>query len=139
MANEQIDNDADLRELENMAANLEQENAAPQDETAQETISPELQAYGVARMVCELAARGASLRWSCLTYGDEVKHNGAQVLVPLMLKYDIQSEFMARWSEEFAAGAFFAGVIFTSYQKVKMHEAAEKAKQAEQEAQEVNA
>jgi hypothetical protein len=128
--------DGDLKELERMAANLEREENAPNEEeqaqAEKETVNAEMQAYGVARMACEMAARGASMRWECLSYTDKVKDEGAQVLVPVFLKYGLQNEFMSKWAEEFAAGAFFAGVIFTSYQKVQ----AEKAKkEAEKEAE----
>ena len=121
---DQADNGADLRELQNMAEGLE-DKAAPQGEAEAEqpSVSPELQAYGMARMICEVAARGAQMRWACLSYGDEVKEQGAQVLTPVFLKYNVQNEFMAKYAEEFAAGAFFAGVIFTSYQKIKQDEA----------------
>ena len=135
MTEQAIEDGADLRELENMAASLEAEQAPPpppEDDTAQASISPEMQAYGMARMICEVAAKGAQIRWNCLTYSDDIKDQGAQVLVPLFLKYDIQNEFLAKYAEEFAAGAFFAGIIYTSYAKVKAHEAEQAKKTAKE-------
>lgn len=131
--------DGDLKELERMAANLERDentpNAEEEAQAEKETINAEMQAYGMARTACEMLARGASLRWECLTYTDGVKDEGARVLVPVMLKYGMQNEFLSKWAEEFAAGAFFAGVIFTSYQKVQ----AVKAQKAAEEAAAANA
>lgn len=134
--NQQFEDDgADLRELERMAAGLEQDSAINEEEAGGEGVSPEMQAYGLARVICEMAAKGANLRWSYLEYTDSVKDQGAQVLVPVMLKYDMQSEFFDTWKEELAAGAFFAGLIYTSYAKIKAHEAEEKArKDAEEKA-----
>lgn len=133
MADQAEDDGADLRELQGMAAELEAENAIPAAEDEQPSVSPEMQAYGLARAICELAAKGASMRWDCLSYNDTVKDQGAQVLAPVFLKYDIQSEFLAQWSEEIAAGAFFAGVIFTSYQKIEAEKEEKRKKEAEKE------
>lgn len=124
--------DASLNELESQAAALESE--APNIEGAEnEGVNHDLAAYGMARMICEVLARGASMRWACLSYDDNVKHQGAEVLKPIVLKYDLQSEFMSKYAEEFAAGAFFAGVIFTSYQKVQADKVAKEKAAAEKE------
>lgn len=133
-----IDNDQlELNELQSMANGLEQEQQPPPNDGQQQTVNPELQAYGMARAFLEIAARGAQMRWPCLSYNDDVKNEGAAVLVPVIIKYNVQNEFFAKYQEEFAAGAFFAGVIFTSYQKVKAYEAEQKARaQAEQAARE---
>lgn len=127
--------DQELNEINNMADTIEQAQTIPPPEGEKPEpppVSPEMQAYGMARMICELAAKGAQMRWECLSYNDEIKNQGAQVLVPVLLKYDMQNEFFAKYAEEFAAGAFFAGVIYTSYMKVQAHKAEQAAKNAKE-------
>lgn len=136
------DKDQDLREIEGMSAAIDAEQAPQQPESEQAAkpeVSPEMQAYGMARMICELAAKGAQMRYDCLNYNDDIKHQGATVLVPVLLKYDLQNEFLAKYAEEFAAGAFFAGIIYTSYMKVQAKKAEEAAKKAQEVKETTNA
>ena len=52
------------------------------------------------------------------------------MLAPVLLKYDVKNEFLAKYEVEFAAGSFFAGVIYTSYTKVKADQAEKEAARA---------
>ncbi len=123
--------DAELRELEGAANTLEAE-AAPQTqpEDQQQTANDEQQAYVMAGTICALLAKGATMRWPYLQYPDDTIKQGAAVLAPVLVKYDMQSEFLDKWKEEISAAVFFGTLIASSYSTIKAHEAEEKAAKA---------
>ena len=87
------------------------------------------QAVGIASIAVQIAASAAVTAYPCLSFDDALKGQAVSVLVPVLVKYDVSSAFMERWKEEFAAGAFFAGVIFSAYQTIQ----ADKKKREEKE------
>lgn len=121
-----VGNEAEAQSIMRMVAEGESneqqhESAQPEADTAQ--------AVGIASIMVQLLARGAVIAYPCLSFDDAVKGEAVNVLVPVLTKYNVSSEFLDRWKEEFAAGMFFAGVIFGSYQTVQ----ADKRKREEKE------
>lgn len=107
----------------------EQETADQQERQDQQPEQDNSQAIGIASIIVSLSANAAVIAYPCLSFDDAVKGQAVGVLVPVLMKYDVGSAFLERWKEEFAAGAFFAGVIFSAYQTVQ----ADKRKREEKE------
>lgn len=79
-----------------------------------------------ALMVAAFALKGVVAAveavYPCLDgfYTPEIQEQGALKLVPLMQKYNMQSEFLERWQVELEAGMFFGGMVFAGYKLVQM-------------------
>lgn len=113
-----------------MAANVTPEQVQAEEQQQEQAQASELQALGLAQMGVELVAGLVGRRWPVLVYSPEQKTTAAAVLVPVLVKYDLSPAWLDKYKEEFAAGAFFAGLVIESVRKVREAEAAaaEKAK-----------
>lgn len=88
----------------------------------------QVQARGTAQLLMMLGTKVAARRWPGITFDQDETHQGVDVLAPVLIKYDLGSALFDRWKEEFAAGAFFAGLITA---KVEQYEAAQRKRQEE--------
>ncbi len=72
----------------------------------------------------EMLTAGVSSLWPVLKFSPETVATGAKKLAPVMVKYNMNNTFFAKWDAEISAGLFFGGVIWKCVQVVR----AEKAK-----------
>lgn len=94
-------------------------------------VSPEM-ALTEATLVCNLMADGVHAIYPVLEYGPETRQTAIQKLAPVLVKYNLGSDFLSRWQVEIDAGVFFATLIYQSYAKVKAAKAEEeKAREAQ--------
>lgn len=102
---------------------LEAAQEAAQAASAAEDEAGQAAALAVAEKGVNLVADLVEFKYDCLKYGPETRAEGAAKIAPLLVKYGlgggILAEYLERWKEEIAAGMFFGGVIFASYQAVK--------------------
>lgn len=110
---------------------LEAAQEAAQGMQEAETEAEQATALAVSEKAVNFIADLAEYRYDCLKYGQEVRKEGAEKIAPLLVKYGLSggilAEYLERWKEEIAAGMFFGGVIFASYQAVKADKAAKAA------------
>jgi hypothetical protein len=72
----------------------------------------------------DMLTAGVSSLWPVLKFSPETVAQAAKKLAPVMVKYNMNNTFFAKWDAEISAGMFFGGVIWKCVQVVR----AEKAK-----------
>jgi hypothetical protein len=104
--------------------------AGASTEQAEKAATDDAGALMVASFAVKGIVKAVEAVYPCLDgiYTQEIQEEGALKLVPLMVKYDLKSEFLAKWEAELEAGMFFGGMIFAGYKMVQMDKAAQAAK-----------
>jgi hypothetical protein len=69
-----------------------------------------LEALGVAAVLLEVGAQISARVWPELTFTGDEKRQGAEVLGPVLAKYDVGSAFLDAYKEELALAAFAFGL-----------------------------
>jgi len=118
---EQIQAEKSLESIVNQAETIDNATGQPVNDAAAADpgIQVDAASLGISQMLVGLMATGAEMAYPCLRFDDDTKGQGAAVLAPVLAKHNLESAFFEKWKEEFAAGAFFSGIIFSSYVKVQ--------------------
>lgn len=119
---EQAADENSLLSIVNQAESVN-ETQAPGSATAAQSEPvkppPDPGSVAISAMAVGVMARGAEMFYPCLSFDNGTKQHGVEVLAPVLAKHNLKSEFFKKWEEEFAAGAFFGGLIFQSYVKIQ--------------------
>jgi len=76
-------------------------------------------AMGLASMVVNVIGAGVAKRWPATAYTEQEKESFAIVLAPLLMKWGINSAWLARWREELTALGVLAQLGMVGYQRVQ--------------------
>lgn len=122
---EQPENNPDLEQLGQKAADMEKTDDQREAETAQEVAKAD-EAQMTADMVAGTLEAVLTMLFPVVDIHDQTRRQCAEVLKPLIEKYGV--EIGGRWAAEMNAIAFFGMTGFGIYNQIQAAKAAEKRK-----------